>query len=425
LTRVGIIGAGLSGLACASRLLDCSDINVRIFEADQDVGGLAGYTVLDNLRIAKTYHHVIRSDRVIQDELSRFEIPIIWKEVNIGVYIDSKVYPLNRPLDLLGFDPLPLLDRLRLGWLVFRAKYEPTLNNIAVDDWVGSRAGEKVLAHFVKPLLTKYFGSSDDVSAAYLASRWNKESKSASRNLGCSNFPKLIDGYATQITSSDNGMLYTGCRVQRVVVRDKGVRIRSNTKQEDLDLVVISTPATEAASIIEAAPTDLLNQLESIDYRACLCLVLRLERKISDYYWINVLDDDIPFVACFEFANLDETLSGGLAYLVAYTDASSPLWSLCNEEIYERFVGGLKKIFLTLPKIRTWYLFRSRFGSPIYRTGYRSVGVNPYPRIYFAGVWMAFPEIRASGPAITTGIEVAQKILEQVKYGDHMDAINS
>lgn len=425
MTRVGIIGAGLSGLACASRLLDCSDINVRIFEADRDVGGLAGYTVLDNLRIAKTYHHVLKSDRVIQDELNRFEIPIIWKEVNIGLCIDSRVHPFNRPLDLLGFDPLPLLDRLRLGWLVFRAKYEPRLKNITADDWVDSRAGERVLAHFVKPLLTKYFGSSKDVSAAYLASRWDKESKSASRNLGCSDFPKLIDRYVKQITSSSNGMLYTGCRVQRVVVRHKGVRICSNTKQEDLDLVVISTPAREAASIIEGVPIDLLNQLGSIEYRACLCLVLRLERKISDYYWINVLDDDIPFLACFEFANLDKTLGGGLVYLVAYTDAFSPFWFLRDEEIYERFVGGLKKIFPTLPKIKTWYLFRSRFGSPIYKTGYRSVGVNPYPRIYFAGVWMAFPEIRASGPAIMAGIEVAQKILEQVKYGDRTDVINS
>jgi len=413
--RVGIIGAGLSGLACALRLLDYSDIDVRVFEADRDVGGLAGYTVLDNLRIAKTYHHVIKSDRVLQDELSRFEIPIIWKEVNTGVCLDSKLYPLNRPLDLLGFDPLPLLDRLRLGWLVFRAKYEPRLNNITVDDWVRSGAGEKVLAHFVKPLLRKYFGLSEDVSAAYLASRWDRESRSVSKMLGCSNFPELIDRCAKLITLSSNGALHTGCRVQRVVVKDRGVRIYSGTKQGDLDLVVISTPATEAASIIEGAPMDLLNQLRSIEYRACLCLALRLEKRISDYYWINVLDDDIPFVACFEFANLDTTLSGGLVYLVAYTDPFSPLWFLRDEEIYERFVGGLKKIFPTLPKIKGWYLFKNRFGSPIYRTGYRSIGVNPHPRIYFAGVWRAFPEIRASGPAIMTGIEVAQEILGQVK----------
>jgi len=416
LATVGIIGAGLSGLACASRLLDYNDINVRVFEADRDVGGLAGYTVLENLKIAKTYHHVVKSDQVLQHELKRLRIPIIWKEVNIGTYADSIIYPMNGAFDLLRFHPLPFLDRLRLGWLVFRTRYEPRLNAITVDDWVRSGAGEKVLVRFVKPLLTKYFGSSKDVSAAYLASRWHTESRTASRNLGCSNFAKLIDEYVAQITSSSNSMLYTDCRVQRVVVRNNNVQIFSNKKkQEDLDVVVISTPAKEAASIIEGIPANLLGQLDSTNYRAVLCLVLRLDERISNYYWINVLDYDIPFVACFEFANLDTALSGGLVYLVAYTDVFSPLWLLRDEEIYERFVEGLRKIFPALPAIKTWYLFRNRFGSPVYTTGYRNIEVNPYTRIYFAGVWRAFPEIRNSGAAIMTGIEVAQKIVEQVR----------
>jgi len=46
--------------------------------------------------------------------------------------------------------------------------------------------------------------------------------------------------------------------------------------------------------------------------------------------------------------------------------------------------------------------------------GYRNTPINPCPRLYFAGVYMAFPEIRSSGPAIRTGIEAAEKITQDL-----------
>jgi len=413
--KVGIVGAGLSGLACASRLLMNKDFIVYIFEKDKEVGGLAGYVDLDGLKVTKTYHHVLRSDNFLQDELKRFKIPIWWRKVNIGSFAKSRVYPFNGPLSLLKFSPLSLRNRLRLGWLVLNAKYTETLRNITVRDWVCSKAGEKVFKDFVNPLVSTYFGSSENICAAYLAKRWGDESVSASNNLGYSNFPKIIDSYVNEINSSSRGEIYINCRIREICIKGDKAVISFDGREDTFDAVVVTCPPEEASSILKGIPAEALSQLKSVKYRACLCLLLRLEQKISNYYWVNVLDETIPFVACFEYGNLNPDLNEGLVYSVAYTDVSSPLWLSDDKKIYEEFISGLEAVFGSVPHVKSWYLFRSEWGTPIYEVGYKNVEINPHPRLYFAGVYRAFPEIRSSGPAIRTGVEAAQKIIKDAR----------
>ena len=409
--KVAIVGAGLSGLACASKLLE-EGFEVHVYEKERDVGGLAGYTTLGDYQLPKTYHHVLRSDKTLNKALGHFKIGIDWRNVNIGFYASSKIFPFNGPLDLMKFSSLSFLDRFRLGWLVLNTKYEEKLRDISIKEWVASKAGGKVYENFVSPLISTYFGSSEGIAAAYLARRWSDESKYASNNLGYADFPKLVDSYVDVIVR--NGIVKTDCTLKAINVMDEEVIVTSQS-EEHYDAVVLTCPTPESKQLLRDVPPEVVRQLDAIEYRACLCLALHLEEKVSEYYWVNILNREIPFIACFEHGNLNPSLKGGLVYAVAYVNEAEKLWSLKDEEICELFKDGLKKVFKKSPKVKSWTLFRARYGTPIYNVGYRNIAMNPYPRLYFAGIYMAFPEIRSSGPAIRTGIEAAEKIVQDLR----------
>jgi protoporphyrinogen oxidase len=405
--KVAIIGGGLSGLSCAFKLIE-KGCEVYLFEKEKNWGGLAGYATLGDYRFPKTYHHVLGSDRWLTEALNRFKIDIDWCNVNIGFYAAAKIFPFNGPIDLVKFSPLSLSDRLRLGWLVLNTQYDERLIDVSVKEWIISKASRSIYDNFIAPLTSTYFGSADDIAAAYLACRWSEESKYASRNLGYADFPRLIDSYVKYIISR-GGKIQSNYQIQAINVENEKVKI---TPDEDVkyDSVVFTCPTPESQHLLKPSLKDIITQLQAVKYRACLCLVLRIKETISDYYWVNILDKDLPFIACFEHGNLNLNLDGGLLYVVTYVDSTNELWKSDDQTILKLFVSGLKKVFGRVPNIKSWMLFRTRYGTPIYRVGYQNITMNPYPRVYFAGVYRAFPEIRSSGPAIRTGIEAAEKI---------------
>src|SRR4051794_37658115 len=59
-----IIGAGYTGLSAAYELAKAGR-SVAVFEADSDVGGLAGSFVVNGTDLEKFYHHWFTSDRDI------------------------------------------------------------------------------------------------------------------------------------------------------------------------------------------------------------------------------------------------------------------------------------------------------------------------------------------------------------------------
>lgn len=405
--KVAIVGAGLSGLACASKLLK-EGFEVHIYEKEKNVGGLARYSNFGEYRFPETYHHVLRSDKYLNETLNNFKIPIDWKKVDIGIYANSEVYPFNGPLDLIRFSPLSFQDRVRLGWFVLNTKDNDELHKITIKEWVTAKASVSVYEKFVKPLISTYFGSSESIAAAYLARRWCVESKHASNNLGYTDFPKLVDSYVELI--AQRGTIRTQSHIEKIQIRDKKISIYSKI-EEKYDSLVLTCPPPEATIILKDGPPDVVSQLNNIDYRSCLCLVLRLEEKASEYYWINILDQKMPFIACFEHTNLNSRIKGGLLYVVSYMSPSEHNWKLKDSTIFKIFKEGLEKVFKKTLRVKTWKLFRARYGTPVYRVGYRNIAINPHPTLYFAGIYRAYPEIRSSGPAIRTGIEAAEKVV--------------
>jgi protoporphyrinogen oxidase len=80
---------------------------------------------------------------------------------------------MNTPIEILA--ALPLMDVIRLTWLVLKAKSIKDMtpfDNITAKKWIIDTAGESVYNNFFLPLLSGKFGDNKEkVSAAWLLGR--------------------------------------------------------------------------------------------------------------------------------------------------------------------------------------------------------------------------------------------------------------
>ena len=68
--------------------------------------------------------------------------------------------------------------------------------------------------------------------------------------------------------------------------------------------------------------------IERIEYLGAVCIVLELDRSLSETYWLNVNDLSFPFVGVIEHTNMEPASAYGgrhIVYLSRYAPADDPL----------------------------------------------------------------------------------------------------
>ena len=168
-----IIGAGFTGLAAAYELTR-RGIPVVVLEKEADIGGLADSFKINGQQIEKFYHHWFNNDQYIIElikELNRQE-QILFSSTATAIYLNNKFYKLSTPMDLLRFGALNILDRIRLGLLVLKArrvKNWKELDTLSAEEWLIKLCGRNVYKTVWEPLLRGKFGPyAGQISAVWI-----------------------------------------------------------------------------------------------------------------------------------------------------------------------------------------------------------------------------------------------------------------
>ncbi len=232
-SHVVIIGAGFTGLAAAYEI-SRQGIGVTVFEKEDELGGLAGSFKIDGGWLEKFYHHWFNNDKYIIQLAKDMgaEDQVIFRPTMTGVYFDKKIFKLSTPMDVLRFKPLSLLNRIRLGLLVLKArrvKDWKQLESITAGEWLIGLCGEKVYEVVWEPLLRGKFGSSaPEISAVWF---WNKLLlRGGSRGNGGKEvlayyqggFAALVERIASKIIAA-GGVIKTGEPVEALIVLKNAV----------------------------------------------------------------------------------------------------------------------------------------------------------------------------------------------------------
>jgi protoporphyrinogen oxidase len=430
--HVVVIGGGFGGLSAAWELVR-RGIRVTVCEADREVGGLAGSFEVGGTRLEKFYHHWFTSDNHVTElvhELGR-DGEVLHRPTRTGMYFARRFYRLSTPRDLLRFTPLRLRDRVRLGLLALRARRVRdwrALEELSAEEWLTRLGGRDVFRVVWQPLLEGKFGPyAREISAVWF---WNKlKLRGGSRGKAGEEvlayyrggFAALADALAGAIEER-GGSLRLGTRVLGLDVRDgrvAGVLTSSGMLPAD---TVIATPALPiVADLVEPhVDADYVRRLRRIEYLANLCVVLELDRSLSETYWLNVNDPGFPFVGVIEHTNFEpaETYAGRhLVYLSKYLPEGHELYRMPDDELREFCLHHLRRMFPALE--RSWILaahvWRARYSQPIVVRRYGSLippVETPVEGLYLSTMAQVYPEDRGTNYAIREGRKTGRLVAD-------------
>lgn len=429
--RVDILGAGISGIATAWFLMHSApDVEIHVWEKDEAPGGLAGTFRTENWRVEKFYHHLFRRDLALQALIrdAGLQDELIWRPASTGAYYFSRPYRLSSPADLLRFAPLPFFDRLRLGRLVLdarRVRDWRTIDDTSARDWIVRHAGRTVFDVVWAPLLRGKFGEeADNVSAAWL---WSKlVDRGGSRDSGGREllgylrgglgrlFDVLVErleaaGHRIHLSEPVLALESEGSRISGIVT--SGGRHAAGT-------VVSAVQLPDLLPLLPESAGGLRRRAASIRFLGNVCLVLELERPLSEFYWTNVTDPDTPFVGVVEQTNwADRREFGGrsLAYVSAYLPGADRRWGMEADELHALYVPHLRRLFPAYDPglaVRT-FLWQARSAQPIVSTGYRQL-VPPieteFENLFVCTMAQIYPNDRQ----VSNGVEMARRTAESV-----------
>ena len=428
--HVVVIGGGFGGLAAAWELTR-RGIAVTVLEADAEVGGLAGSFEVNGHPLEKFYHHWFTNDVHVTELVRELgtEDRVLYRPTRTGMYYANSVFRLSAPLDVLRFAPLRLIDRVRLAALALRArgvKDWRRLETLTAKEWLVRLGGREVYRVVWEPLLHGKFGSfASEISAVWF---WNKlKLRGGSRDASGAEmlayyrggFAALARELADRIEAS-GGVVETGVAAAELMVEEGAVRAVRTARGDIAADAVIATPALPivADHVEPHVSPEYVSRLRRVQYLANLCIVLELDRSLSDTYWLNVNDPGFPFVGVIEHTNFEPAESYGgrhIVYLSKYLPETAELYVMPDADVLEYCVPHLQRMFPAFD--RRWILghhvWRARYAQPIVVRRYSELippADTPLENLYLCTMAQVYPEDRGTNYAIRDGRATGRRV---------------
>ena len=437
--KIGIIGAGAAGLAAA---LDLSSggHKVVVYESAPFIGGQASTVQVGGGPLERGYHHLFTNDSAIIGLMAELGIGdrLKWYPSKVGTYISGKVYKTTTPLDLLRLGALPFKDRIKLGLFALRVKRIKdwrSLESQTADYWLREHLGGAAYEKMWAPLLKGKFGDYyDQVGMPWF---WSKiQTRFASRQgirgrevLGYpdGSFDTVFNRLRSVIESQD-GEIHLSTPVTKIEVTDgvaKALVARPDNGDEtrrEFDCVLSTVPSFIFPKLVDL-PDEYLSRLTGVHYLAAVVVILELSRPLTNLYWMNIADADVPFLGLIEQTNmLPKEWYGGnnVLYITNYLDRSDALFKMSSDELVELYLPHLTKFNPEFDPswIRAVHYNAVSAAQPIIGTNYSKVIPDhrtPVRRLYLANTTQVYPEDRGTNYSIRMGRELAAMIVNDEK----------
>lgn len=427
-----VIGGGVAGLGAAYELLNRGH-EVSLYEAGDRFGGQVRTFEVGGGTLEIFYHHLFRSDTTVIELINELGLgeELEWIESNVGLAAEGRNYPFNGPFDLLRFNRVSLLTRLRLGlaalWLRRISDWRRYEGQRA-SDWIRRAVGRSGYDAVWGPLLRAKFGQhAEDVAMVwfwgkiYLRFASRDEGLFAKERLGYlrGSFGRLVDALVEDARER-GARLAVDAPVERIVVENgRAVGVERNGELERADVVIATTPSMVFRRLVPDleridARYDAL--LQRVQYQWATVLVLALDRPLSEIYWLTMTDDDCPFVVAVEQTNFTPPERYGgqhIVYFSNYADPGDPIVDADVGAVLDRYEPYIRRINPDFE--RSWvqgqWLYKDRAGQPIVDASYHE-SIPPH-RTPIEGLWLAnttqiYPEDRGQNYSIRMGRRVAR-----------------
>jgi len=337
---------------------------------------------------------------------------------------------------------------LAVVWLQRRHKRVEPFEDITAREWIVRNMGRSAYDVVWGPLLRAKFGArrADDISMAWL---WSKltlrrqiQGEQAREEL--LGYPRgsfetifrrlaelieekggrvLIDSPAAAVARDERGFLVTPGAASSFRAGHDPRRYETGGEPERYDAVLATVPsdvfeALLAPSLAEEVGDEYLARVRDAEYHTALCVLMEVDRRVTDSYWTNICDPDIPFIGVIEHTNFvdPERYDGRrFLYVANYVEAGDPLLDLGLDDLLAAYEPGLRRI--NPGWSRAWVKQAWRFvepsAQPIVTAGYprRMPPLRtPVPGLVLANTTQVYPEDRGTNYAVRLGDEAARAL---------------
>jgi protoporphyrinogen oxidase len=412
---VGVLGAGALGLVTALRLAQ-RGYSVTVIEREGLPGGLAsGFEIEPGMWLEKFYHHLFRSDRNATALIGELGLgdQLTWSSPATVTLRDGVLHRLDSPATLLRFRPLPVADRLRMGAAIayLRALHNPDrFEGQTAASWIRRAMGKRAYEVVWGPLLRGKFGAAaDEIAMPWFWARVHDRTTALGYLRG--GFQRLYEALAERLHEL-GADVRLGAEV-RLIERTDGqiaVDVASESGDERLPFdLVVSTLATRlTCRLAPQLPAEYRERHDWGRAYGAHCLILALDRPLTDAYWVNVNDPGYPFMALVEHTNYASPADYGgrhLLYLGNYRPMDDELFRLQTDAVATQFLPHLSRLnpeFDPAWVTGTWS-FSAPFAQPIVTTDYRDhipPFATPVPGLFVANMFQVYPHDRGQNYSI-------------------------
>lgn len=440
--KIGVIGGGAAGLAAAFELLRQGH-DVQVFERSGFLGGQASTFNVGGSRLEKGYHHLFTSDvdmAWIIRELG-LESKLEWIPSKVGLFHKGRIWDFSTPKDLLKFNAISLIDRLRLGLVTLylrRRRNWRALENVTAAKWLPRFVGKRAYEAIWEPLLRGKFGQHyNEIGMTWFWGKIALRLASRGRSFGgerlgypIGSFGEVFDALGERIWEM-GGEVHTEANVLSVTMTGgtaTGLEIKLAGEDPSIrrfDAVLSTTPSWVFASLAPELPSSYRELLTSTTYLAAVMMILELDRPLTTTYWLNIADSEVPFVAAIEHTNFvpPEHYGGShLLYLANYLDKDNRMYHMNHDELLEHYLPSLKKLNpdFNASWIKSSHYHREEAAQPVNGTAYASripAHRTPIEGLYLANTTQIFPEDRGTNYSVRLGRKAARLLLEDYGHG--------
>jgi protoporphyrinogen oxidase len=430
-----IIGAGPAGLTAAYELLVKTHIKPIIFEATNDIGGLAKTINYKGNRIDLGGHRFFSKSNKVTDWWLQFLPLQSQDEFSDNVMLSrsrlSRIYFLNKFFDYpvsLSWQTLKNLGLTRVCRVIascIESEIHPIEPEKNLEDFFINRFGRELYNTFFKDYTEKVWGlNCQEISADWGAQRIRKLSiyktilYAIKKKLGFKNiksettlteqflYPKFGPGQLWEIVAARilelGGEIHYNSEVVGLKNFDNKIKAVSVMHNEELktitsDYFFSSMPIKDLVlGFSNQVPNDVLHMGSNLQYRDFITVGLLLKKlplELRDN-WIYIQDCSVKLGRIQIFNNWSPYLVKdssttwlGLEYFCREDDE---FWSLADEKIIDFAASELKKIFMLHDDIIDGVVIRVPKAYPVYFGTYNNFNLvkeylDQYSNLFLIG----------------------------------------
>ncbi len=392
-----VLGGGPAGLT-AGYLLEKAGRSALVFEADDQVGGIAKTVERDGYRFDLGGHRFFTKS---------VEVDTLWHEILGDEFLRrprmSRIYWNNRYLDypLRGADVIRKLGPIELTRCMAsyaRAALKPNKVEDSLEDWVSNRFGRRLFELFFKSYTEKVWGvPTSEIRAEWAAQRikglsflsaakaafFGNRGDKVKSLISEFNYPRFGPGQMwdamTEAIEEQGGEVRLDARVESMEVVDgRVVRVVVGGETfDDPPAVISSLPLREVVEMVSpAAPQEVLDAARGLRYRDFLTVALVVDGEdLFPDNWIYIHEPSVRVGRIQNFRSWSpwmvpdpDKACVGLEY---FCFAGDDLWTMDDDALVALAARELEALHLAKSsKVDRGYAIRVPKAYPIYDADY-------------------------------------------------------